>query len=64
MADDGSQGNKGEGVPGGGGIGGGGGGSGSTSRRIQNMGTLLERLAPLIDWSSEVCCAPRYQVGE
>lgn len=39
----------------GGGGGGAGEGAGTVGRRIENMGALLEQLAPLIDWESEVC---------
>lgn len=32
----------------------GGAGAGTAGRRIENMGVLLEQLAPLLDWDSEV----------
>ena len=32
----------------------GGPGAGTTGRRIENMGVLLEQLAPLLNWDSEV----------
>lgn len=38
----------------GGGGGGAGPGAGTAGRRIENMGVLLEQLAPLLDWESEV----------
>lgn len=42
------------GIHGDGGVGGSGGGGGTAGRRIENMGVLLEQLAPLLDWESEV----------
>lgn len=50
----------GSGNPGGGGAGG---GLGTTSRRIENMGALLEQLAPLIDWDREVRIRAAWRQG-
>lgn len=57
-------GDGGTGNPGGGGSGGGvGAAAGTAGRRIENMGVLLEQLAPLLDWNSEVCVCGCVGVG-
>ncbi|CAM9436532.1 unnamed protein product [Ectocarpus sp. 13 AM-2016] len=51
----------GSGKPGGGGAGA---GAGTAGRRIENMGVLLEQLAPLLDWESEAVAAVEPELRE